>query len=74
MTTVSDNIRSAAAQELRHTVEKTCATLQLIEEMTNNIHKWDMKDSRNVAEILLELWESNEIYGALTEYIETLAG
>lgn len=73
MTTVSDNMRDKAAQDLRQAMAATNHIIQLMEELTTNA-RMTTSELRHVAETLLDMWESNGIYGALTEYIETLAG
>lgn len=73
MSTISDNMRTHAARDLHQTVEATGNILHMIGELTSN-ERMNVNELRHAAETLLDLWESNGIYGALTEYIETLAG
>lgn len=74
MATVSDNMRSKAAQDLRDAIRDAQCYLELLERSLNGGNVPTEWPSRESYELLLDRWETVEIHGALTEYIETLAG
>lgn len=71
--TITNTTRQEAATNLRQAISNARNTLQLLEELANNVDKWHAKDSREVATVLLRVWGMGNVADTVRNYITALS-